>query len=91
MLYQCGLFLRQAGLFEQMWTLIRLYLELNLNHSGFPSGSPILISKDLEELEEVVLKSGLPLHELWLRTEKLRECCNWLPYNGSGNCTDPQR
>lgn len=33
MLFQCGLFLKQAGLFEQLWTLLRLYLELNLSPS----------------------------------------------------------
>ncbi|KAJ8921529.1 hypothetical protein NQ315_003147 [Exocentrus adspersus] len=93
MLYQCGLFLKQAGLFEQLWTLLRLYLELNLSpndkrkfniSSGFDE-------KQLVELEEVVFTSQLPLHELWLRTEKLREACHWIPYLEDGECNDPQR
>ncbi|XP_018578784.1 protein NRDE2 homolog [Anoplophora glabripennis] len=93
MLYQCGLFLKQAGLFEQLWTLLRLYLELNLSPndkkkfniaSGFDE-------KHLVELEEVVFNSQLPLHELWLRTEKLRESCHWLPYLEDEVCEDPQR
>lgn len=92
MLYQCGLFLKQSGLFEQLWTLLRLYLELNLSPidkskfnivSGFDE-------KQLLELEEVVLGSQLPIHELWLRIEKLREACHWLPVIGE-SCEDPQR
>lgn len=92
MLYQCGLFLKQSGLFEQLWTLLRLYLELNLSPvdkskfnitNGFDE-------KQLLELEEVVLGSQLPIHELWLRIEKLREACHWLPVVGEG-CEDPQR
>lgn len=92
MLYQCGLFLKQSGLFEQLWTLLRLYLELNLSPvdktkfnitSGFDE-------KQLLELEEVVLASQLPIHELWLRIEKLREACHWLPVVGE-TCEDPQR
>lgn len=92
MLYQCGLFLKQSGLFEQLWTLLRLYLELNLSPvdktkfnitSGFEE-------KQLLELEEIVLNSQLPIHELWLRIEKLREACHWLPFVGD-SCEDPQR
>lgn len=92
MLYQCGLFLKQSGLFEQLWTLLRLYLELNLSpvdKTKFNISS-LFDDKQLLELEELVLKSQLPIHELWLRIEKLREACHWLPYNGE-NCEDPQR
>lgn len=39
----------------------------------------------------MVFTSQLPLHELWLRTEKLRESCHWLPYMDDGECSDPQR
>ncbi|EEZ98481.1 nuclear exosome regulator NRDE2 [Tribolium castaneum] len=93
MLYQCGLFLKQAGLFEQLWTLLRLYLELNLSPTDknkFNIGSGF-DEKQLVELEEVVFNSQLPLHELWLRTEKLREACHWLPWMEDGECEDPQR
>lgn len=92
MLYQCGLFLKQSGLFELLWTLLRLYLELNISQDrskfNLPSGFD---EKQLLELEEVVLNSQLPLHELWLRIEKLRESCHWLPFAGDGECEDPQR
>lgn len=90
MLYQCGLFLRQTGLIEQLWTLLKMYLQLNLSQSKFTLTSGF-DEKQLIELEEVVLKSKLPIHELWLRIEKLRECCHWLPYIGQENCEDPQR
>lgn len=91
MLYQCGLFLKQSGLFEQLWTLLRLYLELNLsptdkNKFNIVSGFE---EKQLVELEEVVLQSQLPIHELWLRVERLREACHWLPFIGD-HCEDPQ-
>ncbi|XP_017780596.1 PREDICTED: protein NRDE2 homolog [Nicrophorus vespilloides] len=86
-LFQCGLFLKQSGLFEQLWTLLRLYLELNLSanfdiHSTFKENQ-------LLELEELVLTSQLPIHELWLRIEKLREASHWVPLREE--CEDPQR
>ncbi|CAG9772949.1 unnamed protein product [Ceutorhynchus assimilis] len=90
-LYQCGLFLKQAGLFEQLWTVLKLYLELNLNSTkGEFNVEKYFKENELLELEDVVLKSKLPHHELWLRTEKLRESCHWLPLTG-GECEDPQR
>ncbi|CAH0553769.1 unnamed protein product [Brassicogethes aeneus] len=92
MLYQCGLFMKQAGLFEQLWTLLRMYLELNLSPADkgkFNIASGFQESQ-LVELEEVVFTSQLPLHELWLRVEKLRESCHWLPYSGD-DCEDLQR
>ncbi|KAJ8965402.1 hypothetical protein NQ314_004154 [Rhamnusium bicolor] len=93
MLYQCGLFLKQAGLFEQLWTLLRMYLELNLSPNDKTKFNIASRFKDkqLVELEEVVFSSHLPLHELWLRTEKLRESCHWLPYLDDDECEDPQR
>lgn len=38
-----------------------------------------------------MLGSQLPIHELWLRIERLREACHWFPYLGTGECEDPQR
>lgn len=29
-------------------------------------------------MEEVILTSGLPLNQLWLRIESLRERCHWI-------------
>lgn len=93
MLYQCGLFLRQSGSWEQLWTLLQLYLELNLS---FEDKNKFKVTvgindKQIIELEEVILESQLPIHELWLRVEKIRESCHWIPYNGAEPCEDPQR
>ncbi|GLV38006.1 uncharacterized protein CBL_07804 [Carabus blaptoides fortunei] len=91
MLYQCCLFLRQAGLWEQLWTLLQLYLELNLDRAKFNTNYNACSETQLVALEEVILESQLPLHELWLRVEKLRESCHWLPWKGAEPCEDPQR
>ncbi|ENN72623.1 hypothetical protein D910_02209 [Dendroctonus ponderosae] len=92
-LFQCGLFLKQAGLFEQLWTVLKMYLELNLTSSNKAifNVERYCNEKELLELEEVVLNSQLPHHELWLRVEKLREACHWLPRMGDQDCEDPQR
>lgn len=90
MLYQCGLFLRQSGLWEQLWTLLKMYLELNFQfHTN--SHPPESLDKELLQLEEVILTSNLPSHELWLRIEKLREASHWLPWDKQEECEDPQR
>lgn len=46
LLHDCGLFLRQAGLWEQLWLLLRMYLELNLAQ---PDSSHFKISSALPE------------------------------------------
>lgn len=45
----------------------------------------------LIEYEEVVLKSGLPMNEIWLRIEKLRQNYYFLPCPSDRTCSDPQR
>lgn len=44
----------------------------------------------LIEYEEIVLKSGLPMNEIWLRIEKLRQNYYFLPCP-VGQCSDMQR
>lgn len=93
LLHDCGLFLRQAGLWEQLWLLLRMYLELNLSQ---PDSSHFKISSTLSEQivtesEERILASELPLLELWLRVEQLREGAHWLPWASDEDCEDPQR
>lgn len=46
LLHDCGLFLRQAGLWEQLWLLLRMYLELNLAQ---PDSGHFKISSALSE------------------------------------------
>lgn len=45
----------------------------------------------LIEFEEVVLSSGLPMNEIWLRVEKLRTNFYFLPCPSGFTCSDPQR
>ncbi|XP_063981715.1 nuclear exosome regulator NRDE2 [Diachasmimorpha longicaudata] len=79
MLYQCLIFLRHAGLWEQMWEALRMLLTLNL---GIPRDSrnfkDSIDEKKLIGMEEVILTSQLPLNQLWLRVELLRENCHWM-------------
>ncbi|XP_015126714.1 protein NRDE2 homolog [Diachasma alloeum] len=78
MLYQCLIFLRHAGLWEQMWETLRMLLTLNLGvtrDSKNFKGS--IDEKKLIGMEEVILTSQLPLNQLWLRVELLRENCHW--------------
>ncbi|XP_066603817.1 nuclear exosome regulator NRDE2 [Prorops nasuta] len=79
MLFRCLIFLRQAGLWEQMWEIIRVNLTLNLSlekdQLWFKSS---MDEKKLISMEEVILMSRLPLNQLWLRTELLRENSHWI-------------
>lgn len=45
----------------------------------------------LIDYEEVILASGLPMNELWLRIEKLRQNFYFLPCPEDRQCTDQQR
>ncbi|KAK9508708.1 hypothetical protein O3M35_006200 [Rhynocoris fuscipes] len=89
-LLQCMLFLRQAGLWEQLWLLTELYLELTYTSAG--SGAfkinVVIPEEEIQTLEDAVLTSGLTLGALWLRTEHLRECVHFSPVLES---PDPQR
>ncbi|KAK0086972.1 hypothetical protein PV325_002063 [Microctonus aethiopoides] len=79
-LYQSLIFLRHAGLWEQMWESIRINLNLNLGITSkniHYSKEPIE-EKKLIDMEEVILTSRLPLNQLWLRIELLRENCHWM-------------
>ncbi|XP_055694670.1 nuclear exosome regulator NRDE2 isoform X2 [Lutzomyia longipalpis] len=88
----CAFFLRQAGLLEQFFALIKLALELNVSQDKFTGIEPLEADQNtLVEFEEVVLNSGLPMNEIWLRIEKLRTSFNFLPCPTGMSCTDPQR
>lgn len=45
----------------------------------------------LVDYEECILASGLPMNEIWLRIEKLRQNFNFLPCPEDRSCPDPQR
>ncbi|XP_065360890.1 nuclear exosome regulator NRDE2 [Calliphora vicina] len=93
--YNCSLFLRQSGLYEQFFALIKLAIELNIAISSKLLEDLQPRAQDeqtLLEYEEIILQSGLPMNEIWLRIEKLRQGFNFLPYPGdNAKCSDPQR
>lgn len=92
----CCLFLRQSGLNEQFFAILQLMMTLNINAS--PDLDRTFYTNEvqnplLNEYEELVLKSDLPMNELWWRMETLRSICNFLPVrtSSSGQMEDPQR
>lgn len=92
----CCLFLRQSGLNEQFFGIIQLVMSLNINAS--PELDRTFYTNEvqnplLNEYEELVLKSDLPMNELWWRMETLRSICNFLPVRtaSAGQMGDPQR
>lgn len=90
----CAIFIRQSGLWEQFFALIHLALSLNISGTAFNDSSKYYSKENNEtliEYEELILKSGLPLNEIWLRIEKLRSAYNFLPCIGTKVSSDPQR
>ncbi|XP_055624217.1 nuclear exosome regulator NRDE2 [Toxorhynchites rutilus septentrionalis] len=91
---KCATFCRQAGLWEHLFGLIQLTVSLNVS-TTFASGKHLFASPEhyhqLIEYEELILKSGLPMNEIWLRIEKLRSAFHFLPFGGTNMCSDPQR
>lgn len=84
--------MRQSGLYEQFFALIKLALELNISADKFTRIQPSENDQTtLIEYEEVILKSGLPMNEIWLRIEKLRQNFYFLPCPENRTCSDPQR
>lgn len=84
--------MRQSGLYEQFFALIKLALELNISADKFTRVQPSETDQTtLIEYEEVILKSGLPMNEIWLRIEKLRQNFYFLPCPENRTCSDPQR
>lgn len=91
----CCLFLRQSGLNEQFFAIIQLMMSLNINGSDELDNvfyTNAVQNPHLNEYEELVLKSDLPMNELWWRMETLRSICNFLPVRTvSEQMDDPQR
>lgn len=92
----CCLFLRQSGLNEKFFAIIQLMIGLNINSSDEVDRifyTTEVQNPHLNEYEELVLKSDLPMNELWWRMETLRSICNFLPVrtSSSGQMEDPQR
>lgn len=84
--------MRQSGLWEQFFALIHLALSLNVSSTAFNNAERFYSPESLPTLidyEELILKSGLPMNEIWLRIEKLRSAYNFLPC--AAESSDPQR
>ncbi|XP_011500893.1 PREDICTED: protein NRDE2 homolog [Ceratosolen solmsi marchali] len=78
LLYQCLIFLRHVGLWEQMWEILKINLHLNLEIDREKLKNINTIDEKLiMDMEELILNSKLPLNQLWLRIELLRERCFW--------------
>ncbi|XP_053683508.1 nuclear exosome regulator NRDE2 [Sabethes cyaneus] len=91
---KCSLFCRQSGLWEKFFGLVQLTVSLNMS-TEFANKKQLFASPEhytqLIEYEELILKSGLPMNEIWLRIEKLRGAFHFLPFEGAKMCGDPQR
>uniref|UniRef100_A0A182TBH8 Uncharacterized protein n=1 Tax=Anopheles maculatus TaxID=74869 RepID=A0A182TBH8_9DIPT len=90
----CATFCRQTGLCELMFGMLQHALGMNV--SGRFGGTDGLFSspehlQQLIEYEELILKSGLPMNEIWLRVELLRGAFHYLPFEGGRLASDPQR
>ncbi|XP_044733278.1 uncharacterized protein LOC123295883 [Chrysoperla carnea] len=83
--YELCLFLKQAGLYEYLYVLIKLYTTISLGQEMISFHGN---EQELIEYETLILQSKLPTHELWLRIEKLRESFHFIPED---NSDDPQR
>lgn len=77
----CVLFMRQTGHSNQMFALLRLALNLNLRDMDLKCFTACAAKEaPLVEYEELVLRSGMPMHEIWTRVERLRQSYNFLPH-----------
>uniref|UniRef100_A0A182JQ61 Protein NRDE2 homolog n=1 Tax=Anopheles christyi TaxID=43041 RepID=A0A182JQ61_9DIPT len=89
----CTTFCRQAGLCELMFGMVQHALGMNVSGRFGTDGmfaSPEH-NQQLIEYEELILKSGLPMNEIWLRVELLRTAFHYLPFAGGRLASDPQR
>ncbi|EDV95362.1 uncharacterized protein LOC6569228 [Drosophila grimshawi] len=79
--HNCVLFLRQSANLEQMFALLRLALELNFPRTDFVCfAASVQDEQPLLDYEELVLRSGMPMPEIWTRIERLRQAYQFLPY-----------
>lgn len=93
-LFKCGTFVQQAGLWEQLVTLLQMYLNLNVSTDLTIDKNPVSdeTEKQLREKEDTIISSGLILSALWLRIEQLRTCVHFVPVKDKfQECDDPQR
>ncbi|KAI8033131.1 nuclear exosome regulator NRDE2 [Drosophila gunungcola] len=86
--HNCVLFLRQTGNSNKMFALLRLSLELNFPGLTVDCFEACAANeRPLIEYEEMVLRSGMPMLEIWTRVERLRQAYCYLPYPQSAHLT----
>lgn len=79
--HNCVLFLRQSANCDRMFALLKLALELNTQNLSFDCFvARAAVETPLVEYEELVLRSGMPMPEIWTRIERLRQSFSFLPY-----------
>lgn len=79
--HNCVLFMRQSANCGQMFALLKLALELNFHSLSFDCFEACAAKEaPLVDYEELVLRSGMPMPEIWTRIERLRQAYNFLPY-----------
>ncbi|XP_016994376.2 nuclear exosome regulator NRDE2 [Drosophila takahashii] len=79
--HNCVLFLRQSGNMNKMFALLRLEMELNFPGLTVDCFEACTANEEsLIEYEEMVLRSGMPMPEIWTRVERLRQAYCYLPY-----------
>ncbi|XP_072932982.1 uncharacterized protein [Epargyreus clarus] len=91
LLHAYGVFLRMAGLWEELVLLVELLAAMTCAPAAFPPPAPAAAERRLRELEERALGGGLPLPAVWVRVERARAGAHWRPAPAAPPPPDPQR
>ncbi|XP_025408410.1 protein NRDE2 homolog [Sipha flava] len=89
---KCGLFLRQAGHYEQLLTLINMYFTISI--SRFDNN--LIETFYIDSSDDIIFDDNLktmPLNKAWYQIESIRTCDRWLPLpkHMADDAEDPQR
>ncbi|VVC44062.1 siRNA-mediated silencing protein NRDE-2,Tetratricopeptide-like helical domain [Cinara cedri] len=89
---KCGLFLRQAGHYEQLLTLINMYFSISIKHFD----GDLIEKLYTDSPDDIILDNELktmPLNKAWYQVELMRTRDRWLPLpkHMADNAEDPQR
>ncbi|XP_017871187.1 PREDICTED: uncharacterized protein LOC108619220 [Drosophila arizonae] len=78
----CLMYMRQSGHSAQMFAMLKLEVGINLRNVDLKCLDACTANEaPLVEYEELVLRSGMPMHEIWTRVERLRMSFFFLPYS----------
>ncbi|XP_013173154.1 PREDICTED: uncharacterized protein LOC106121871 [Papilio xuthus] len=82
--YAYGVWVRAAGLWEQLVQLIELVAAMNFPRAAFPPPRDLARERcremKLRNIEDKIIESGLPLPTVWVRVERARAAAHWRPY-----------